>query len=294
MPFSLSSFRRTLSYRNSTTAVQLKAHLKQIRDQDAIAEQKKKIYIPVAIFCGLLAFGGLFLLELFAPIIFLVGLLGVVAIGAGVMAARWNHWDVSNLRYELPLRLADLLSRDMSKESLLNVSLDFSSPTDKSKDVGTEPWLVRAGWKQTFFEDPWMQLSGTFLDSTTFTLTFTDFNVTRAGWKRGRSGKRKYKRKTKFKGAEIQLMLKFSRKRYGAMGLLASDLPQAVHLPDGVLLKKSKANDHQLVLQVKVPANSALFSRISSVEGFYQLFIKMLLSAYQALNLSKELSKAAS
>jgi hypothetical protein len=291
MAFDIQSFRKQLRYQTSATAAQLQVNLKQIAQQDQLAEQQKKKYTTVAIACGVLCIPVFFLISVFPPaVILILGLILAAAI-TGIIASRWGRLDIPNLRYDLPQRLVDLLSRDIERDAHFGMCLDFSTPTHKSKKTGTAPYPARRGWKMDSFEDPWLHLSGHFLDNTEFTLQLTEFTVTRYGWKRGRSGKNKFKRKSKFKGFETQLVLQFPRKKYGAMTLLAADLSQAVKLPPGTLLKQLKADDHQLLLRVKVPAESQILREQSALEGLYQVFTQMLLSAYQGLNLSRELSR---
>ncbi len=285
MAFDIQSFRKTLLYQATPSAVQLQANFRQIAAQDKQAEKKSVFYWIVTVIAGLLTFGSLFLLSSVPGIAFVPIVLFGVTVVIGIIASRWSRLNIQNLRYELPVNLVDMLSRDMKKDAPLDVRVDFSKPTDSRKQVSKGPWAGRAKWTEAVFEDHWMRLSGRFLDDTLFALMLNEHTVVRSGWKRGRSGKMKRKTKTKPKGFEAEVVLQFSRKKYGAIALLENDLSQAMQLPNGVTLKKIKANDHQLVIKAKVPPG---FSQ----EGFYQLFTQMLLSAYQGLNLSKELSKA--
>lgn len=286
MAFELKSFSKTLMYKGSLSAVQLQANLKQIAAQDKQAEKKKNIYIAIACIAGFAAFFSFILVAETSASGIIPVVLIIIAVVSGVLGSRWSRLDVPDLRYGLPGRLVEMLGRDMAKGSAFDARIDFSQPTQKKKQVAKGPWPGRSGWKQESFEDPWMWLSGRFLDNTVFALTLTELTVVRSGWKRGRSGKRKHKRKTKPKGMEAKLLLKFPRKRYGAVTILESSLEEAVNLPEGVSLKKIKVNDHQLLIQAKVAPNRL------TTDGFYQLFTQMLLSAYQVLNLSKELSKS--
>lgn len=293
MAFNLKTFQKTLRYQASPTVSQLRSHLNQIADQDKIAEKKAKTYTTIAIICGVLVFVSFFIatgVPTLGVLLMVVSL--VAAIIAGIMASRWNRLDIPDLRYRALPGLADILSRDMALNAPLDVNVDFSKPTEKQKSIGKHPWPARKGWKEEAFEDPWLHLSGRFLDNTIFTLHLTELTVKRSGWKRSRSGKSKHKTKTKPKGAEAKLLLKFPRKKYGAITMLNEALPKVVNLPSEVVLKQIKANDHQLLLRVKIPANSAILRNAASTHGLPELFTRMLLSAYQALNLSKTLSKA--
>lgn len=288
MAFSLSAFRKNLRYETAASAMQIQAHLKQLAELDKLAEQKKKQYTTAAVVFGILAFVGFFITagsEMFF-LLYVVGALIAATIVTSIIAGRWNRIDLADVRYRLPQQLVEMLDRDTAKDAAFNIRLDFSVPTIKRKQTGQAPYPRKRGWKQAFYEDPWLHMSGQFLDSTTFDLTLTDFVVVRSGTKRSRSGKIKHKRKVKVKGCEAALMLKFPRKKYGAISVLQSDLPQAVNLPSDVVLKQIKANDHQLMLRAKAPVAAC------RPEQLYQLVTQLFLSAYQALNLSKELSKA--
>ncbi len=287
MPFSLSSFRKQLRYETSASAGQIQAHLKQIAELDKLAEKKKKQYTIAAITAVILAFVCLFSSTAVPFFMFVMVAFIVLAVVVCILGSRWGRFDLFDMRYELPQRLVEMLSRDMAKNSPLDARLDFSSPTTPPKQTSQGPYPRRSGWKQAFYEDPWLHLQGQFLDSTTFDLNLIEHTVVRSGTKRSSSGKVKHKRKVKGKGCEIQLVLRFPRKKYGAISLLQADLPQAVSLPAGIVLKQIKANDHQLMLRVKAPIEAC-----HSVDSFYRLVTKMFLSAYQALNLSKTLSKS--
>ncbi len=279
--FDLRSFSKTLLYQASPSALQLQDNLKLIAQQDKQAEQKKKRYLTVAIAAIVLIFGILFLLPGLAV---LAVVFVAVAIAAFALYARWSRIDLADVRYILPQRLAEMLSRDMAKDNSFEAYIDFSVPTLKQKQTAKRAYAARSGWTEVLFEDPWLRLSGRFLDDTEFALTLNELTVVRSGYKWS-NGKRKYKSKSKPKGTEVQLLLHFPRKKYGAMSLLQPDLPQAVNLPPDVEIKRLKTNDHQLLLKVKVPSHR------QSSDDLYQLVTQMLLSAYQGLNLSKELSK---
>lgn len=286
MTFSLDSFRKNLRYSGSPSAARLQADLKKIATQDKKAEKKKKIYIAIAIISAVCAFFAVIWIAETGRSATLPILLIGVAVVTGTLGGRWNRLDVPDVRYSLPARLVDMLGRDMPKGATFETRIDFSNPADKKKKISEEPWPARRGWKQAVFVDPWLFLSGKFLDDTRFVLSMTEMTVVRSGWKRSASGKRKHKKKTKPKGMEAELSLQFSRKRYGAVTALRSDIQSAIALPPGVTLKKVKVNDHQLVLVVKVGPHTL------DIDGYYQLWTQMLLSAYQVLNLSKALSKS--
>jgi len=285
MAFDLQSFRKKMMYQGSPSAPQLQANFKQIAAQDKQAEKKKKLYLAIAIVSGVLAFFSVIWVAKANGTATVSILLINVSVVTSVLYTRWGRLDVPDLRYSLPMRLVDLLSRDMRKGAALDTRIDFSKATHKRKQISKGPWPARFGWTQACFEDSWLWLSGEFLDRTKFALTLTELTVVRSGWKLSRSGRPKPKTKTKPKGMVAELSLRFPRKRYGAVTVLKRSLAEAVNLPQGVALRKVKVNDHQLVLSAKIPPGCL------GLDGFYQLFAQLLLSAYQILNLSQKLSK---
>lgn len=294
MAFNIQSFRKTLLYQSSTSASQLKVNLKQIAEQDQLAEKQSRKYNTIAVILGVLTLLSFLLAVGVSPMAtVLLVVLFVATVTTAIIASRWGRLDIRNLRYLLPERLVDMVSRDMAREEPLTVRLDFSKPIEKRKKVSTQPYPARRGWKEDSFEDPWLQMEGRLLDNTVFDFRLQELSVTRYGWKRGRSGKRKFKRKTKPKGFEAALLLKFPRKKYGAITVIASDLQNAIKLPQKVTLKQLKVNDHQLLLRIKIASDyQQLWQEDAILDGLYRVIAQMFLSAYQGLNLSKELSKA--
>ncbi len=288
MAFNSGLFSTQPLYETSASAVQLKVYTDRVASQDKLAEKRKRVCTTVAISAFVLTFLTV-LMAPAAPTFALIAtvLSAITGIVAAILAQYLGRLDVTDVRYKLPPRLCDMLGRDMAKGAVFNIRIDFSKSTAKHKMTHKGPYPARRGWKQAFFEDPWLRISGQLLDSTTFDITLRDHTVVRSGTKRSSSGKIKHKRKVKFKGCEAQLVLKYPRKKYGAMSVLAADLSEAVNIPHGMTLKQIKANDHQLVMRVKAPAEVG-----AAAENLYQLITQMLLSAYQALNLSKALSKA--
>ena len=287
MPFSLRSLYDKLPYVVAASRGQIQANFKQIAEFDALAAQRSKQFAIATAIPGILAFIAFGLTEV-TPFFSLVGCAFVaIAVAVSILGQHWKRSNLLSARYELLQQLIEMLSRDMAEDASFYAYLDFSKTIIKRKIASRELYPQRRGWEQTFYKDPWIYLQGQFADTTTFDLSLVEHAVVRSGKTYSRSGKTKRKCKTKRKGSEIQLRLRFPRKRYGAMSLLQADLPQAVSLPPTVVLKQIKANDHQLSLRVKAPANAC-----DSAEDLYQLITQMFLSAYQALNLSKTLSKA--
>lgn len=296
-------FRTRLLYRRSGTETQFQADMDKIAALDKRSEKLSQWYAKLS---ALGCIGGLVSIfvvafslvaledklndDLILLILTIPGWLALLYWLTSYVAQYYERTNVPDIRYGILPPLAKMLARDMAEAETLNARIDFSSPTLKKKRTAKGPYIKRRGWKQALYADPWFRLSGKFLDNTEFTLSLKEFAVVRSGVQRSRSGKMKRKTKTKSKGVLMTLLLKFSRKRYGAIALFQEDLSSAVVLPSGIQLQKIKANDHKLFMQIRVPAHSHL---LMSSDGIYQLFTRMLLSAYQVLNLSKTLSKAA-
>ncbi len=177
----------------------------------------------------------------------------------------------------------------MDAQTPLNVNLVLSSPIDATKKIQTTPHPHRHGWKIDHHRDPWLTIEGVFLDGTRFHLAATALHITQYGWKRGRSGKSKFKKKSKEKGQELEVTLKCSRRKYGALSVLKQDAMGAIRLPESARLRRFKASDHDLYLQIKTPA----WIGSDQAQQLHHAITMMFLSLYQILNLAKLLSKKA-
>ncbi|MGB7416620.1 MAG: hypothetical protein WA902_20625, partial [Thermosynechococcaceae cyanobacterium] len=195
--------------------------------------------------------------------------------------------------------------RDMEPNAPIQLAIDLRDRKHKQKKVDTIPDPHRAKWKIDRYADPWLQMQGQFLDQTRFQLEITEFTVEKYGWKRGRSGKSKFKRKTKSKGLEISLILQFPRSKYGAISILSESFAEAITLPDYAQIKRLKVASNHLLLIVKTPPlfEQAAFAakpqeleqrQQEAINQADQLMTQMLLSLYHGLNLAKKLSQSAS
>lgn len=263
------------------------ADLEEIAQLDQVAEQKKARQTKILIGAFITLFASIFLCIFLPPLGFLL-LAGSIltAIYAGIRVAQLNRIDLANDRYGLVQKLLTMLSRDLPDNTSLSLKLVLDKPTDKRKKRGTVPHPNRKGWKIDQFRDPWLTLRGRLLDGTRFLITATELYQTAYGWKRGRSGKNKYKTKSKPKGAELGVTLIYPRRKYGAIQVLEKDAMGAIQLPDGVRLKQWKMTGKALRLGVKT-----LPDPTASDRRLYQTFTMMFLSLYQILNLARALSK---
>lgn len=179
-----------------------------------------------------------------------------------------------------------MFARDIDKASKIDVYLSFLISTDKQYKLGTIPHPSKKGWKIDSFQHQWLRMQGQFLDKTRFMLTVTGLSKTQSGWKQGRSGKSKYKSKTKPVGLDIGLTLNYSQKQYGAIKVLKNEIDTAIKVPVFCRIRNIKVTDKSIHLSVRTSPHLAEKST-----EIYQAITMMFLSLYQVLNLAKALSK---
>ena len=183
-----------------------------------------------------------------------------------------------------------MLDRYVEQNANYGLNLVFSPPNEKKKKIETVPHPSRSGWKVDVFRDPWFTLRGEFLDGTRFLVTIVERYQTAYGWKRGSSGKSKYKSKSKSKGLELQIVLSYSRRKYGAIKVLQPDAEAAIHLPANVRLRDLKLTDKGMKLSAKLLPDAANPTK-DLTEALDTTMTMMFLSLYQILNLARVLSK---
>ncbi|NEP17113.1 MAG: hypothetical protein F6J97_09425 [Leptolyngbya sp. SIO4C1] len=284
MAFDLAAFKRNqLIYETTATALRIQLDCKKIAEYDRQIEKRSQLAIALMVMGGLMAFLAVVMAEALEPIPFL---LAAALLAAGfILKSRWQRLNIPNLRYQLVQALVDTLSRDTAPSTPFALKLDCSDCIQARKKVETLPHPTRHRWQIDRFCDRWLVLNGRFADGTDFALSLTELAVSKYGWKRSRSGKSKFKRKNKPKGLEIVLELQFPRKRYGAVQVLCSDIQAAIKLPADIRLKGIKCSDQRLSLSVKAPPAWLEATRLHS------LITQLFLSAYQVLNLAKQLSQ---
>ncbi len=298
MAIDLKKFRKTLVYQLSANIRKIYSDLNEIRkiDQQAQKEQDHfgKLgwqYCVGGILLGLLwliiSNSYLAFFVLIRPVILIITLiLGLFAIYYWIQSETHGRLNLPDYRYELARKVVLMLSRDMDKSLTASLSVDFNSGMQKRKVVQTLAHPRRSGWKIKKFQDCWLQFGGELLDKTAFKLTVTESNQVVDGYKRSASGKSKYKSKTKGKGVDINLILKYSPRKYAAIKLLQDDVNAAIQLPQIATLKQVRITDKNIALSVKAsPAIAA------NLESLYKIIMMMFLSCYQILNLARILSK---
>ena len=134
------------------------------------------------------------------------------AIGSGILFipffGLWLRFRAIDLPDALRLFVSPLvavLREDMKSGALLSIDADLSGPLVKEKKTNVQK-IPRAqlhgrvrSRKETFYEDPWLEIRGKFVDQTSFILTCRDEVIQADITKRSQSGKTKSKRKYKFK-----------------------------------------------------------------------------------------------
>ena len=287
MAVDLKKFQKTLQYQSTAPAQRLMADLEEIAKLDQVAERNKARQTKILIGACITLFASIFLCIFLPPLGFLL-LFGSIftVIYAGIRLSQLNRIDLANYRYGLVQKLLTMLGRDLPDNASLSLKLVLDKPTHKRKKQSTVPHPSRQGWKIDQFHDPWLTLRGRLLDGTRFLITATELYQTAYGWKRGRSGKNKYKTKSKPKGSELGVTLIYSRRKYGAIQVLEKDAMGAIQLPDGVRLKQWKMTGKALRLGVKTLPDPTANDR-----SLYQTITLMFLSLYQILNLARALSK---
>ncbi|MEO1093700.1 MAG: hypothetical protein AAFX01_02220 [Cyanobacteria bacterium J06638_28] len=282
------------TYQTTATAARIKLDCQAIAEFDKQLEQQANLATTLIVigvvalflsFLGSALLGNAVLLYIILPLA-----LGAIITGS-VLNLQTQGLRIPDIRYQLVLELIDILSRDMEENAFLHLQLNCSPTTHKLKKLDTIPHPSRPGrrgWKIDRFQDNWLTLGGTFIDDTNFSLAVIERAIAKYGWKRSRSGKRKFKRKEKSKGIELSLDLQLPRKRYGAIQVLQQEVSQAIQLPPQVRLKRLKISDRSFFLSIQAPPE------LVEHHALERLVTQLLLNAYHVLNLAKQLSKRTS
>lgn len=292
----LIGLKETPVYQAEASVQRIVSDLKRIVTLDQEIENKQRkatqwlvgcILGAIAVFIAIIAASGLSSAITVALVIVLLLLISGVIV-ASRKRSQYVAINIPNYRYQLLPKLLTMLVRDMDKQAPVSTHLVLSPPLQIQKCTFTGPHPNRSGWNLQRYDDQWLTLEGALLDRSRFQLLCTESWVTVAGWKRGRSGKRKYKTKSKPKGFDLALSLRVPRKKYGALPVLTPEAQGAIQLPQNCTLKRLEVEDSSLYLRVKMlppPENPEV-----QVEQLYQAITLMFLSLYHILNLAKVLS----
>lgn len=286
MAIDLPTLRQNPIFQATAPPKSLTATLKSFSTVDQAIEKKLKQSNQLITAGVITSFGSFFLFVLAIGFVTLPIGIGLLIWGI-VLKNQYKGLNIPNYRYELLAELVPMLGRDMAANQPLKLTFDTRPPDIPSKKIETISHPRRARWKIDRFEDPWLELTGEFLDGTHFEIAAIEHFQSHHGWKRSRSGKSKHKRKPKPKGQELELRLVCPRSKYGALTVLKEDIPAAVKLPPETRLKTVGSKDNKLRLLVKT-------SPYMGSQELYKTFSMMFLSLYHVLNLSRQLSKKTS
>lgn len=295
--FDPAQFRKDLVYRARVAPAEILRDIKRIRQQDRIAESRrsKSGWIGgLALVCAFLGFLFTFaILDVsdggIGIALVAVGALAVTGAAALVYRGTQGKFDYEDRRYVLLERILPLIEADLATGAPIDVRMDLAKPTVASKSNGGAE--IR-GWKVKFFEDPWLSMSGQFVDGTRFFLEATEKFQKRSKWKQSSSGKMKHKTKTK-SATQLSLHLAVKPKRYPALERVHAQADGALQLPKKVMVKRVDTAADSLGLRVLIksewdcpPPGEAS----AAIDG-RELVASMFLSLYQVLNLAKAVAK---
>lgn len=285
MAFDLAQIKRNhWVYETTSLASRIQLDCQGMAQYDQQMAERRKLANTVLVISGIAVFASFFIGSALGPIPIFLALIPL-AVGI-VLRSVWCKPDIPDMRYLALEELINTLSRDVAPDQLFHVKLDFAPSNKDYKRIDTVPYPARSGWKMDRFRDNWLILQGQFLDGTDFTLSLTELMVSKYGWKRGSSGKRKFKRKNKSKGVELELDLRIPHKKYGAVQVLQQDVQSAIQLPVNVRIKRLKVSENNWILGIKASPDFLVSTSL------YELSMQLFLNAYHVLNLAKELSNS--
>lgn len=300
MPIELEKFRKQLIYQETAPIKVITTDLDDLAALDQLAELKQKKYGRKALYYFLAGLALIILIiilfvlsieiEFLSIVIILLFLACIGLIVTWIyylsMMFKFARLNISNNRYEVTKKILAMLARDIERKYAVSLKLNFNQTEVNENKKDTIPHPYKSGWKIDFYENEWLTIRGKFLDNSRFSLTTTEILKKQYGWKRGSSGKNKYKSKTKPVGLEINLNLTYPQRRYGAVKILKNEVINAVQLPEASSLKRLKVTDKFIYIGVIILPDLA-----ENQDAIYQTVTSMFLSIYQVLNLAKTISK---
>ena len=282
MTINIQEFKQTLKYSVNKRPLEISEDLNQIKIfNDRVSEQSDKFskYRSIAVVFTIVS-----ILLLFVVIgIFLLIPSIIAIIYFNYQRQKYLDLQIDSYRYQVSKKITYLLNRDIEKDSNLSIDIDFTKAINENKQVDIVDHPFRSRWKIKIYRDTWLNIQGELSDRSKFRLNITEHHRNSSGWKRSRSGKRKYKSKNKFKGSELTLQLRYSPRRYGAIQLLKKDAINAIKLHPNAKIKNFKITEKSILIKVHLSNQE--------IEFTYGAFTSMFLSCYQILNLARILSK---
>jgi len=286
MAIDIQQFRREGCYQAKDSPQAILADMTVIRGLDATAESKQGLWGWLSVLFLVVGIIALFVGGP-GPII---GLIFLVGFGVALFV-RSGHKssNVENRRYELVAGLLPLLEADMNPDALIDISLDLRELEDGAKLDRTDE-LGRT--TERYYVDPWLKISGRFLDGTSFQIGFLDRMRVRHVVKYSASGKRKSKTKRKAK-LSIVVQLKVKPDRYPALSHVVDGSKGAVQIPPGCVVLGLKSNGPSLSLKVEPPEywDAEVPGEPAADPSGANIIAMMMLSLYQVLTLAKTIDK---
>lgn len=291
MPFDIVQFKRALVYDGQVSPAELKASLQEIREIDSGSERVKRMTAWIMILSVLAGIGlwvGFIVTKQKIPGLVLAALgCGLVFVIAMFYRLMKGKYDLPNRRYELVHDLAGMLGRDMAKDAAFDLKLDLARANDSRKKTGQDKVGL---WDVTYYQDPWLSLSGRLVDGTAFEISMLDRVQMRKRWARSSSGKNKLK--TKSKSATLASVNLFPKqKKYSNLPQVVDRTPLMLKLPRWCQVKKLTANPERLMVTT-VTSEEWSVRRCDPKTQYCgtEAVTTMLLSLYQVLHTSKAAS----
>jgi hypothetical protein len=222
--------------------------------------------------------------------------------------------DMENARFILAHRLLGLIEPDLDPRQPVTLRIGLSPYDDRRKIKSHRKMSVSGGvgqWDEYVYEDDFLHLAARGADGSKIKLVLFETVRERKGWKRGRSGKMKSKRKAQARFS-LSLAIDVKAEKHGALARMREAAWRAVRLP---VLAKAKSLDvgpDGVALEVVSRAGWKVTTRdarglpqivhgASKVDGLarmpgstidaFDCTAMSLLSAYQVLNFSAKASK---
>lgn len=295
MSVDLATFEKEHVYQRTALISDITADLQIIGQFDAYHERQRSKWGYLMAASGLIGIGSFLALAKFDVLqtqtLIAVGWLGMclcALIACVVQYLKHDAFDLANRRYELIQEVLRLLEKDSPRDEPVSVRLDLKIPNHATKQVRegkVGPWDVE------YFLDPWLDLSGRFLDGTSYRLQGLEKYQARHKTYRSRSGKTKSKSKSK-SALEVTLLLKPSGKQYAEPEVIAAKLNNTVQLPEWCQRKSAGLHKDrlQLTAQTKAQWHGKPLPPVpdeKSLASGPHLVAMMFLSLYQALNQSQ-------
>ena len=258
--FDEAGFQKTSVYKSNSSPATVIAQLSSMRHMDKRIEKTRKRYLLLCLAGGVSAVLGVILCFAASSSFGSNGLfvaLGGLLLLAGLPALIWgaiclnssSMRDVPDRRYEAALGILKLVSKDLERDSLVNIHLDCRPHNHKSKKVRTGKVSY---WNVKFHVDSWLVLRGSFADGTKFSMMLIEKHQDRSRKKRSASGKIKHKSKIKT-SSEAILQLKIKPKKNPEMVSgwqgKAKSKTAAVRLPEWTQRKSLDAQGDRITLR---------------------------------------------